>query len=202
MLAAPAHDYTRRLLAAVPGLRPPARRALADAPAVLETRGLSKTYSGGAWLRRRRAVRAASDVSLSLRRGETLGIVGESGSGKSTVARCIVRLVDPTAGAVRLRGIDLAPLSPRALRPHRRRIQIVFQDPYRSLNPRRAVGASIVEGPINYGLAPDAAWRRARELLDLVGIDAAAAGRYPHQFSGGQRSACASPARWPWSPKC
>ena len=187
VLAAPAHDYTRRLLAAVPGLRPPARRALADAPAVLETRGLSKTYSGGAWLRRRRAVRAASDVSLSLRRGETLGIVGESGSGKSTVARCIVRLVDPTAGAVRLRGIDLAPLSPRALRPHRRRIQIVFQDPYRSLNPRRAVGASIVEGPINYGLAPDAAWRRARELLDLVGIDAAAAGRYPHQFSGGQR---------------
>ena len=187
VLAAPAHDYTRRLLAAVPGLRPPVRRALADAPAALETRGLSKTYSGGAWLRRRRAVRAASDVSLSLRRGETLGIVGESGSGKSTVARCIVRLVDPTAGAVRLRGIDLAPLSPRALRPHRRRIQIVFQDPYRSLNPRRAVGASIVEGPINYGLAPDAAWRRARELLDLVGIDAAAAGRYPHQFSGGQR---------------
>ena len=187
VLAAPAHDYTRRLLAAVPGLRPPARRALADAPAVLETRGLSKTYSGGAWLRRRRAVRAASDVSLSLRRGETLGIVGESGSGKSTVARCIVRLVDPTAGAVRLHGTDLAPLSPRALRPHRRRIQIVFQDPYRSLNPRRAVGASIVEGPINYGLAPDAAWRRARELLDLVGIDAAAAGRYPHQFSGGQR---------------
>ena len=186
VLSAPAHAYTRRLLAAVPGLRPPQRQASAGA-AVLETQGLSKTYSGGAWLRRRRTVRAAQDVSLAVRRGETLGIVGESGSGKSTVARCIVRLVEPTSGAVRLGGADLAPLSPRALRPHRRRMQIVFQDPYRSLNPRRTVGASIVEGPINYGLAPDKAWRRAHELLDLVGIDAAAAGRYPHQFSGGQR---------------
>ena len=187
VLSAPEHAYTRALMAAVPSLRPPARAARDGAAVALETRALSKTWGGRRWLRRGRTVRAARDVSLAVRRGETLGVVGESGSGKSTVARCIVRLTDPTAGAVLLDGVDLAPLSPRALRPWRRRAQIVFQDPYRSLNPRRAVGASIVEGPVNYGVAPRDAWRRAAELLELVGIDPAAAGRYPHQFSGGQR---------------
>ena len=187
VLSAPEHPYTRRLMAAVPSLDPPAREARRDAAVALETRALSKTYTGARWLRRGRTVRAAHAVSLTVRRGETLGIVGESGSGKSTVARCVVRLVDPTSGEIRVAGTDLAPLSARALRPHRRRAQIVFQDPYRSLNPRRTVGASIVEGPVNYGVAPGEAWRRARELLDLVGIDPGATGRYPHQFSGGQR---------------
>ena len=187
VLDAPAHAYTRRLMAAVPSLLPPPRAAKDGAPVALETRALSKTYAERRWLRRGREVRAARDVSIALRRGETLGIVGESGSGKSTVARCILRLVDPSSGEVLLDGADLAVLRPAALRPHRQRVQIVFQDPYRSLNPRRAVGMSIVEGPINYGVAEDEAWRRARELLDVVGVGAAAAGRYPHQFSGGQR---------------
>ena len=187
ILSAPRHAYTRRLMAAVPSLRPPAREPRDAAAAALELRGLSKTWPGGGWLRRRRAVRAASDVSFMLRRGETLGLVGESGSGKTTVARCALRLVEPTAGAVLLGGADLARLGRRALRPYRRRIQIVFQDPYRSLNPRRPVGDSIVEGPVNYGVALEEARRRAAALLELVGLDPAAAGRYPHEFSGGQR---------------
>ena len=123
-----------------------------------------------------------------MRRGETLGVVGEFGSGKSTVARCIARLVDPTAGEILIEGADVAQLSTRALRPHRKRVQIVFQDPYRSLNPRRTVGASIVEGPMNYGMAEDAAqYARARELMRLVGLEPDALSRFPHQFSGGQR---------------
>src|SRR4029077_9112975 len=101
----------------------------------------------------RREVRAANDVNLEIRRGQTLGIVGESGSGKSTVARCVVRLIDPTSGEVFLGGEDIARLSPARLRPLRRRVQIVFQDPYRSLNPRRRVGEAIIEGPLNYGLS-------------------------------------------------
>ena len=122
-----------------------------------------------------------------MRRGETLGIVGESGSGKTTVARCIARLIDPTAGEIWLEAEEIGRLKARRLRPHRRRVQIVFQDPYRSLNPRRTVGAAIVEGPMNYGLARAEAYRRARSLMALVNLDPDALGRYPHQFSGGQR---------------
>jgi peptide/nickel transport system ATP-binding protein len=126
-------------------------------------------------------------VELSIRRGETLGIVGESGSGKSTVARCIVRLIAPSAGQILIEGADIAQAPSRRLRRHRRRVQIVFQDPYRSLNPRRRVGQSIVEGPINFGVAKQVAWQRASELMALVGLDPKALDRYPHQFSGGQR---------------
>jgi peptide/nickel transport system ATP-binding protein len=113
--------------------------------------------------------------------------VGESGSGKSTVARCIVRLIDPTAGQVYLNDEEIARLPIRELRAHRRRIQIVFQDPYRSLNPRLTVGASIVEGPMNFGLTKKEAWQRAHELMEVVGVDPYSVGRFPHQFSGGQR---------------
>ena len=132
-------------------------------------------------------MRAADRVSIEVRRGETLGLVGESGSGKSTVARCIARLIDPTAGEIWLDDEAIGQLAPRRLRPYRRRVQIVFQDPYRSLNPRRTVGASIVEGPMNYGLARAEATRRARALMALVNLDPDALGRFPHQFSGGQR---------------
>jgi peptide/nickel transport system ATP-binding protein len=132
-------------------------------------------------------VHAATDVTLEVRRGQTLGIVGESGSGKSTVARCIVRLVDPTSGEIRLGGAEIARMPARELRPLRRKVQIVFQDPYRSLNPRRTVGAAIIEGPLNYGTPRAEALERARRLLDLVRMDASALERYPHQFSGGQR---------------
>ena len=92
-------------------------------------------------------MRAAENVDITVRRGETVGIVGESGSGKTTVARCVARLIEPTSGAIRIGDVDVAHLPESRLRPHRRHVQIVFQDPYRSLNPRRTVGASIIEGP-------------------------------------------------------
>ncbi len=187
VLSRPRDEYTRMLIKAVPTLQPHGRAADRSAPRVLETKGLSKTYSGGGWLSRRRAVVAASDVTIEIRKGQTLGIVGESGSGKSTVARCIVRLIEPSAGEIRLAGVDLARMPARALRPLRRRVQIVFQDPYRSLNPRRTVGDAIIEGPLNYGLPRRAALERARRLMELVRMDPSALGRYPHQFSGGQR---------------
>jgi peptide/nickel transport system ATP-binding protein len=187
LLKRPQHDYTKMLIASVPDLSPHARPADAAAPVVLATRALGKIYRGGGWFAKRREVRAAEDVELQVRRGQTLGIVGESGSGKSTVARCIVRLIDPTEGAILVHGEDIAARSHRALRPLRRRVQIVFQDPYRSLNPRRTVGEAIIEGPLNYGVPRAEALERARRLMELVRMDAGALGRYPHQFSGGQR---------------
>jgi peptide/nickel transport system ATP-binding protein len=187
VLRRPRHDYTRMLIRAVPSLSPPARAPITDAPIVLQTNALTKTYVSGGFFDKRREVKAAIDVNLFVRRGETLGVVGESGSGKSTVARCIARLVEPSKGAILVEGADVAKLSTRALRPHRKRVQIVFQDPYRSLNPRRSVGSSIVEGPVNYGMAEDTAHTRARELMRLVGLEPDALARFPHQFSGGQR---------------
>ncbi|MEW5862277.1 MAG: ABC transporter ATP-binding protein [Pseudomonadota bacterium] len=187
VLQRPRHDYTKMLIASVPTLEPHGRRADPAAPIVLETKGLTKVYAGGGWFVKRREVRAVEDVTLSVRRGQTLGIVGESGSGKSTVARCIVRLVDPTGGEIRVHGEEIARASHRALRPLRRRVQIVFQDPYRSLNPRRTVGEAIIEGPLNYGVPRAEALERARRLMELVRMDPGSLDRYPHQFSGGQR---------------
>jgi peptide/nickel transport system ATP-binding protein len=186
VLKRPRHEYTKMLIRSVPTLKPHSR-VTEQSALVLETRNLCKTYSTGSWLGARREVRAAEDVSLEVRKGQTLGIVGESGSGKSTVARCIVRLIEPSAGEVRLGGTDLARMPQRRLRALRRRVQIVFQDPYRSLNPRRTVGEAIIEGPMNYGLPRPAALARARSLMELVRMDPQALGRYPHQFSGGQR---------------
>ena len=187
VLRRPRDDYTRMLIRSVPSLSPPAREAITAAPIVLKTEGLTKTYVSGGLFEKRRIVQAARDVNLHVRRGETLGVVGESGSGKSTVARCIARLIEPSGGAILIDGADVAKLSSGALRPHRKRVQIVFQDPYRSLNPRRSVGAAVVEGPVNFGMAPSVARERARELMRLVGLDPDALERFPHQFSGGQR---------------
>jgi peptide/nickel transport system ATP-binding protein len=187
VLRAPRDPYTRLLIEAVPSLVPHSRPIPAEGSVVLRTQALGKTYRSGGWLQRRREVTAARDISFAVHRGETLGIVGESGSGKSTVARCVARLLRPTAGEIWLGGEEIAQLSTAQLRPLRRRIQLVFQDPYRSLNPRRTVGDSIVEGPMNAGLDRKAAWRRARELMALVRLDPEALTRYPHQFSGGQR---------------
>ncbi|HET7669282.1 MAG TPA: ABC transporter ATP-binding protein [Burkholderiales bacterium] len=187
VLTRPRHEYTQMLIRSVPTLKPHGRPADASAEVVLETRNLSKTYVDRRWLRPAREVHAAADVSLTLRKGQTLGIVGESGSGKSTVARCIVRLIEPSGGEIRLRGTDIAAMRPRALRPLRQRVQIVFQDPYRSLNPRRTIGEAIIEGPINFGVSRHDALQRARRLLELVRLDPGSLGRYPHQFSGGQR---------------
>jgi peptide/nickel transport system ATP-binding protein len=187
VLRRPRDDYTRMLIRSVPSLSPPARDPITAAPIVLQTEKLTKTYVSGGFFERRRVVEAAKDVNLHVRRGETLGVVGESGSGKSTVARCIARLIEPSDGAILVEGTDVAKLSSGALRPHRKRVQIVFQDPYRSLNPRRTVGAAIVEGPVNFGMAPAVALERARELMRLVGLEPDALERFPHQFSGGQR---------------
>ena len=186
VLAEPREAYTRMLVSSVPSLVPPRRDAPTGAP-VLQIQGLAKVYGRASRFSRTQPVAAASDISLTVRRGEVVGIVGESGSGKSTVARCAVRLIDPTSGAVLLDGDDIATASGARLRPLRKRIQIVFQDPYRSLNPRMRVGESIVEGLLNYGCPPAEARAKAVRALETVELPADAIDRFPHQFSGGQR---------------
>ncbi len=150
---------------------------------LLDAAGLVKHFktSGG-------IVRAVDGVSFQLARGETLALVGESGCGKSTTARLVLRLIEPTIGAVRFEGEDITHMAAAPLRRLRRRMQIVFQDPFASLNPRMTVGATIEE-PLGIHGVGDRAARRARvaELLDLVGLAPEYAGRYPHEFSGGQR---------------
>ncbi|EAV41183.1 probable ABC transporter, ATP-binding protein [Stappia aggregata IAM 12614] len=187
LLRNPQMDYTRKLLQAVPSLTPRPARETAPVASALTVQGLRKVYGSSGWLVNREPTNAARDVSFEIPRGRTLGIVGESGSGKSTVARCIMRLIDPTEGSVKVGDLEIATLGRAALRPHRRHIQIVFQDPFRSLNPRWTVGRSLVEGPLNCGEDKGAAMTRARELLALVGLPPDAIDRYPHQFSGGQR---------------
>jgi peptide/nickel transport system ATP-binding protein len=188
VLNRPQAPYTRALIAAVPPLLPRPGRGT-EAPAILALDGVSKTYrtGGGLLPGRARVTHAVKDVSLSLPRGTTLGIVGESGSGKSTLARCIVRLLDPDAGAIRLGETDLAALSRRAMRAQARRVQMVFQDPFASLNPRRRAGELVAQGPMLQGASRAEAMAKARELFGLVGLDPAAMDRFPHEFSGGQR---------------
>jgi oligopeptide/dipeptide ABC transporter ATP-binding protein len=161
---------------------------------VLEVEGLSKEFPirSGLLQRETGRVRAVQDVSFSIGRGETLALVGESGCGKTTVSRCILRALPPTKGAIRFspepgQSIDMAPLSRRALRPLRRHIQMIFQDPYASLNPRMMVGDIIAEPLLVNGVPSAQRQSRVRELLDLVGLPAAARTRFPHAFSGGQR---------------
>ncbi len=188
LLRNPQNDYTRRLLKAVPSLTPrPPRAAVEGKPPVLEVSNLAKVYGTSGWLLNREPTRAAQDVAFAIAPGRTLGIVGESGSGKSTVARCVMRLIDPSGGGIKVAGLEIASMPRAKLRPHRKHIQIVFQDPFRSLNPRWTVGRSLIEGPLNLGQDKDAAMARARELMALVGLPADAVDRYPHQFSGGQR---------------
>ncbi|MBR0984596.1 ABC transporter ATP-binding protein [Bradyrhizobium liaoningense] len=185
---APQHDYTKALLAAVPSMDPPARAPLDDQARAVEVIGLDKTYvTSGGWFREDRRVDAARAVNFDILRGETLGLVGESGSGKSSVARLVMRLIEADHGTVRIGETDLTSLSGKALRAERHRIQMIFQDPFASLNPRRKVGHIIADGPIAAGLDPKAAFDRARDLLKMVGLDAGALERYPHEFSGGQR---------------
>ena len=155
----------------------------------LDVRGLVKEYPIRAGLRRRQtgAIQAVSHVSFTVDRGRTLGLVGETGCGKSTLASCLVRLVEPTAGQILLDGEDFTALRPEQLRTARRRIQMVFQDPYASLNPRMTIRSIIGEALEIHGLHRGRETDRVHELLELVGLDPDHAGRFPHEFSGGQR---------------
>ncbi|MFF9067221.1 dipeptide ABC transporter ATP-binding protein [Streptomyces sp. NPDC014891] len=184
VLGAPAEPYTRRLLAAVPRLDGPVREPAAPrGRPLLDVRDLRKVFGRGP-----RAVTAVEGASLTLHAGETLGVVGESGSGKTTLGRMLVRLLDPTAGRLRYDGTDIGALSERELRPYRRELQMVFQDPVSSLNPRRSVGESIADPLRAAGERDETRIRgRVRELLDRVGLDPDRHEAYPHEFSGGQR---------------
>jgi oligopeptide transport system ATP-binding protein len=157
---------------------------------LLQVQNLAKQFAvGGAWLtRRRRVIHAVDGVSFTLEPGETLGLVGESGCGKSTTGRLILRLLEPSAGQIRFEGRDLLALSARDLWATRQRMQIVFQDPFGSLNPRMRVGGIIAE-PLAIYRQADARGQRRRvtELLEVVGLDPGLADRYPHELSGGQR---------------
>jgi peptide/nickel transport system ATP-binding protein len=183
----PQHPYTRQLIAAVPPLHAPPPRELSGHN-ILTISNVSKTYRSGGFLGRgARVTPAVKSVSLNLPKGATLGIVGESGSGKSTLARCIVRLIDPDAGSIVLEGNDWAKMTRGDVRRETRHIQMVFQDPFSSLNPRRKAGDLVAQGPIVHGTPRAKAIADARELFALVGLDPSAIDRFPHEFSGGQR---------------
>jgi peptide/nickel transport system ATP-binding protein len=187
LLNHPSEAYTKELIAAVPSYLPPPSTT-ADGEQILTVSHVSKTYRQFGLLRRnRRTTQALRDVSVSLTKGTTLGIVGESGSGKSTLARCIVRLIDPDAGTIRLGEADLTAMSRRGLRAQSRHIQMVFQDPYGSLNPRRTAGELVTQGLILHGMPGPQAWAEAKDMFAVVGLDPQAMDRYPHEFSGGQR---------------
>ncbi|MGV9693945.1 ABC transporter ATP-binding protein [Streptomyces sp. NPDC003444] len=187
LLGAPSEPYTRTLLSAVPRLDGPVgtppEKASPEGEVLLEAVGLRREFGRG-----KRAVTAVDDVSLTVRAGETLGVVGESGSGKTTLGRMLVRLLDPTGGRLRYGGAEIGALSDRELRPYRRELQMVFQDPVASLNPRRSVGESIADPLRTAGERDERRIRdRVRELLDRVGLDPDRYEAYPHEFSGGQR---------------
>ncbi|MFZ4267991.1 dipeptide ABC transporter ATP-binding protein [Streptomyces arboris] len=187
VLGSPREAYTKELLAAVPRVETrrvvPSQRAAEDAAPLLEAVDLRREFGRGSG-----KVAAVGGVSLTVHAGQTLGIVGESGSGKTTLGRMLVRLLDPTAGRLRYGGTEIGSLSEKELRPFRRELQMVFQDPVASLNPRRSVGESVADplraaGERDEGRVRD----RVGALLERVGLDPAHFERYPHEFSGGQR---------------
>ena len=185
----PRHPYTQALIGAVPALTPPPVKPVLNSPVVLKGTGLKKTFAarGGLLSGKRKAVVAVKDLTFQLHEGETLGVVGESGSGKTTVSRIVTRLLECDSGKVELDGKDLLACTPRELRAMRSHIQMVFQDPMASLNPRKRVVDLIAQGPIVHGADPAKARDDARRLLELVELSPAAANRFPHEFSGGQR---------------
>ena len=157
--------------------------------AIVEVRHLTKTFARRrSWFSAAEGTTVVDDVSFDIEEGETFGLVGESGSGKTTTGRCLLRLIEPTSGEVRFKGEDVLSFAPARLRAARREMQIVFQDPYSSLNPRMRVGAIVAE-PLVIHRIGDRPARKARvaEFLQLVGLEPSMAGRYPRDFSGGQR---------------
>lgn len=188
VIVAPKEQYTRELIAAVPSLLPPDPRAIDDGEPVLSVEGMTKTFvTSGGLFKANRTVHASRNVSFALRKGETLGIVGESGSGKSTTGYCLARLQKPNSGRTSLKNVDWMSLSKKDLRSERWKIQMVFQDPYASLNPRYRISTILTDGPIAKGKSKTEVTERAKELLDIVGLDQSAMDRFPHEFSGGQR---------------
>jgi peptide/nickel transport system ATP-binding protein len=188
VLNSPAHPYTKRLIAAVPRMTAQDRDRVADTPVVLQVSNLSKTYhTAGGLFSKARTVRAVNDVSFSIRKGRTLGVVGESGSGKSSLGRVLVKLMDSDHGKILFDGRDIAPMSNDAFRTMRPYIQMIFQDPFASLNPRHTIGKVLTVGPVAHGSSAAEARAKALRILKLVGLDEGAYDRFPHEFSGGQR---------------
>lgn len=187
VLNAPTHPYTQALIAAVPPLTPGDVRRI-NKEIILEVNNLSKTYHNHSFFKQnRRTTYAVDNVSFKLHRGSTLGIVGESGSGKSTLARCIIKLLEIDSGQINFENVDIANLKGKKLKHYSRHIQMVFQDPYASLNPRRKVGDQVTIGPILHGITKQQAIEKAKALFNIVGLESEALNRYPHEFSGGQR---------------
>ena len=194
VLSTPEHPYTKRLIAAVPHLRAEDRPREAKseqetaAEPVLKVQNLIKTYrSGSALFGTQRVVHAVQNVSFEVRPGHTLGVVGESGSGKSSLGRLLIRLMEADSGHILFGGRDVATLSENDFRALRPKIQMIFQDPFASLNPRMTIGTILTVGPMAHGMPAKQARKEAKELLRLVGLDDGAFDRYPHEFSGGQR---------------
>ncbi|MFK3665917.1 ABC transporter ATP-binding protein [Ochrobactrum teleogrylli] len=187
VLTRPQQQYTKDLLGSVPSLVPRAAREPLGHDPVIRVRNLGMTYQSGSIFSRKPGVKASREVTFDLQPGRTLGIVGESGSGKTTVARSIMRLIEPTEGEIVVDGRDIAHLGKRDMKPFRKKLQVVFQDPFRSLNPRWTIEQSLTEGPVNYGVPYEEAVAEAKRLLKIVSLPDDALKRYPHQFSGGQR---------------
>ncbi|WP_071795449.1 ABC transporter ATP-binding protein [Natronohydrobacter thiooxidans] len=190
VLKTPDHPYTKRLIAAVPHLRSENRVPVATAGSepVLKVRDLVKTYRSGSKLfRTERVVPAVREASFEVKPGCTLGVVGESGSGKSSLGRLLIKLMDTDSGEILFEGRDIAALAEADFRSLRPKIQMIFQDPFASLNPRMTIGTILTVGPMAHGMPAAKAREEAKALLKLVGLDTGAYDRYPHEFSGGQR---------------
>ncbi|MDP6490638.1 MAG: ABC transporter ATP-binding protein [Kiritimatiellia bacterium] len=192
LFASPQHDYTKLLLDAVPSMAGPTPHSELNTQnqELLQVSNLKQHFPirKGLFQRAVGHVRAVDGLDIDIRRGETFAIVGESGCGKTTVGKCINRLVDPTTGSIRFDGHELADLKRKGLQPFRQRIQMIFQDPFSSLNPRMRIGATIVEGMRTHGIGmPADRTSRAAAMLERVGMEGDILDRYPHEFSGGQR---------------
>ncbi|CAA2109319.1 Glutathione import ATP-binding protein GsiA [Variovorax paradoxus] len=189
VLRNPQHEYTRALINAVPGRHARSTpRSAAKTEPLLKIEQLRKTFvSKSGMFAPPRTVVAADGIDLAIEEGETVSVVGESGSGKSTLGRMVMRLIEPDSGAITFAGQPVLTQNAAALREYRRQVQIIFQDPFASLNPRQKVGDAIARGPMIFGTPRADALKSAAALLDRVGLGASAVNRFPHEFSGGQR---------------